>query len=213
MNKKTVWSIVALVGFYIMAQLIADIGATKFVEIGPYVLPAGTFIFALTFTLRDLVHKRLGKDWAKAAIWIAAGANLFLAFYLWLMTKIPAPGFFGLAESWNAIFAIVPSITIASIIAELVSELIDTEMYSLWKNKMPKAPQWTRVLVSNVISLPVDSFIFATLAFVVLPKFFGGHEETFMLALGLTLGQTIWKAIVTVVSLPAIYLVKDKPII
>lgn len=213
MNKKTIWSIVALVGFYIMAQLIADIGATKFVVVGPYVLPAGTFIFALTFTLRDLVHKRLGKEWAKVAIWVAAGCNLVLAGYLYLMTFLPAPGFFGLAESWNAIFAIVPSITIASIVAELVSELVDTEIYSLWKAKMPKAPQWSRVLVSNIISLPLDSFIFATLAFVVLPKFFGGHEETFMLALSLTVGQTIWKAIVTVVSMPGIYLVKDKSVI
>ena len=213
MNKKTIWAVVMLVGFYIMAQLIADIGATKFVTVGPYVFPAGTFIFALTFTLRDLVHKRLGKEWAKTAIWVAAICNLVLAAYLYLMTKLPAPGFFGLAESWNAIFAIVPSITIASIVAELVSELVDTEIYSLWKAKMPRAPQWSRVLVSNVISLPLDSFIFATLAFVVLPKFFGGHEETFMLALGLTLGQTIWKAIVTVVSLPAIYAVKDKSLV
>lgn len=213
MNKKTIWAIVMLVGFYIMAQLIADIGATKFVVVGPYVLPAGTFIFALTFTLRDLVHKRLGKEWAKTAIWVAAICNLVLAAYLYLMTKLPAPGFFGLAESWNAIFAIVPSITIASIVAELVSELLDTEIYSWWTSKFPNKAQWMRVLVSNAISLPVDSFIFATLAFVILPKFFGGHEETFMLALGLTLGQTIWKALVTVVSMPAIYLVKDGRVI
>lgn len=209
MNKKTIWSVVLLVGFYIMAQLIADIGATKFVTVGPYVLPAGTFIFALTFTLRDLVHKRLGKEWAKVAIWTAAICNLALAAYLYLMTFLPAPAFFGLGDSWNAIFAIVPSITIASIVAELVSELVDTEIYSWWTNKFPRAKQWTRVLVSNVVSLPIDSFIFATLAFVVLPKVFGGHEETFMLALGLTLGQTILKAVVTVVSLPGIYLVKD----
>jgi uncharacterized integral membrane protein (TIGR00697 family) len=212
-NKKTVWSIIALVGAYIMCQLIADIGATKFVLVGPYVLPAGTFIFAVTFTLRDMVHKRLGKEWARGAIVMAAAFNLLLSAYLWLMTKLPAPGFFGLAESWDAIFAIVPSITMASIIAELISELVDTEVYHLWKTKLPKAPQWSRVLVSNVVSLPLDSFIFATLAFVLLPPFLGGHAEPFGVALTLTVGQTIWKGIVTVVSMPGIYLVKEKPLV
>jgi len=213
MNKKTVWSIITLVGAYIMCQLIADIGATKFVTVGPYVLPAGTFIFAVTFTLRDMVHKRLGKTWATSAITMAAVFNILLSAYLWLVTKLPAPEFFGLAESWNAIFAIVPSITIASIAAELISELADTEVYHLWKTKFPNAPQWSRVLVSNVISLPLDSFVFATLAFVLLPPLLGGHAEPLGVALMLTLGQTIWKGIVTLVSLPGIYLVKEKPFI
>lgn len=213
MNKKTIWAIVLLVGFYIMAQLIADIGATKFVQIGPYDMPAGTFIFALTFTLRDLVHKRLGKQWAKVAIWTAAICNLALAGYLYAMTFIPGPVWFGLTDSWNAIFAIVPSITIASIVAELISELVDTEIYQLVKDKLPNLPQWTRVLFSNVVSLPLDSFIFATLGFFILPQFLGGHYEPFSIALSLTLGQTIWKAVVTVVSMPFIYLVKEKKIV
>ena len=208
-DKKTVWTIVTLIGAYVVCQIIADIGATKFVVVGPYVLPAGTFIFAVTFTLRDLVHKKLGKAWSQAAIVMAAVFNVALSGYLYLMTKLPAPGFFGLAEEWNAIFAIVPSIAIASIIAELISELIDTEVYHAFKSRLPKAPQYLRVLVSNGISLPIDSFIFATLAFVLLPPFLGGHQEPFGIALSLTLGQTIWKGIVTVVSMPAIYLVKE----
>ena len=87
MNKKQIWAVVLIVSLYIACQLIADIGATKFIEIAGVVMPAGTFVFALTFTLRDMLHKRLGKQWAQAAIITAALCNLFLSGYLWIMAK------------------------------------------------------------------------------------------------------------------------------
>ena len=210
MSKKVIWTIVLLVGGYIFCQAIADIGATKFIQLGTITIPAGTFIFTITFTLRDMVHKRLGKEWARACIVAAGIFNLVMAGYLALMAKLPAPVFFELADAWNSIFALVPSIVIASIVAEVVSELIDTEIYHLWKTKMTNWPQWTRVLVSNAVSLPIDSFIFGSLAFTVLPMIFGGESQPLTVAIGLVVGQIVWKAIVTVISLPGIYLVKEK---
>ena len=212
MSKRNIWTIVLLVGGYVVCQAIADIGATKMVQIGTVVIPAGTFIFTITFTLRDMLHKRLGKEWARASIILAGVFNILMAGYLAGMAALPAPPFFGLNEAWGSIFALVPSIVIASITAEVVSELIDTEVYHLWKTKMGHWPQWTRVLASNVVSLPIDSFIFAVLAFVLLPPLFGQEAAPLGVAMGLVVGQILWKGIVTIVSMPGIYLVKDKPI-
>jgi hypothetical protein len=129
------------------------------------------------------------------------------------MAKMPWPPFYKYGEAWTAIFAIVPAITVGSIIAEIVSELVDTEVYHFWRAKFANWPQWTRVLLSNAVSLPLDSLVFATLAFVVLPPIFGGHALPFSTALTLVGGQIIWKAVVTVVSMPGIYLVDEKPLI
>jgi len=209
MKKSTIFTIVFLVGAYVVCQAIADVGATKMIQLFNTTLPAGSLVFALTFTLRDLLHKRLGKEWARAAIIIAGLFNIFQAFYLWAMSLLPTPAFFTLGDAWKTIFAIVPAITIGSIIAELISELVDTEVYHLWMTKIPKSPQWARVLISNAVSLPLDSFIFGTLAFVVLPPLFGAQVTPFSAAMGIVGGQIIWKAIITVVSMPLIYLVKD----
>lgn len=212
-KRKTVWSIVLLVGAYVICQLIADVGATKFVEIAGVVMPAGTFVFALTFTLRDMVHKRLGREWARAAIVAAAAFNVFLSGYLWLMTKLGAPVWFELGDAWNAIFAIVPSIALGSICAEMVSELVDTEVYHFWWFRFSRWPQWTRVLASNLVSIPIDSLTFSILAFSVFPWIFGGQSMSLMDALlHVTLGQILYKSIVTLVSLPGIYLVREKPL-
>jgi len=213
MSKTVIRAIVILIGTYIMAQAIADIGATKLVEIGGVVMPGGTFIFALTFTLRDMIHKRLGREWARMAIFTAAALNVLLAVYMLILSRLPSPDFFALGDSWNAIFAIVPAVTIGSIVAELASELTDTEAYHFWKTRFPAAPQWSRVLVSNAVSLPIDSIVFTLLAFVLLPPVFGAEAMPFGAAVTrIASGQILYKAAVTVLSLPLIYTVEDKPI-
>jgi len=205
------WLVVMLVGSYITCQLIADIGATRFVQIGPLALSAGTFVFGLTFTLRDLIHKHLGKGWALAAISAAAIFNIFLSGYLYLMSLFAAPIWYANAEAWNTIFGLVPAITIGSIIAEFISEMVDTEIYSLWTKWLPKAPQWTRVLVSNICSIPVDSLVFCTLAFSIVPKLLGAAGITLIEALTFAAGgQIIYKFAITLISLPFIYFVKEK---
>jgi len=213
MSKNHIWTIVLLVGTYIMCQAIADIGATKLVQVGGFLIPGGTFIFALTFTLRDVIHKRLGKEWARAAIISAALLNILMAGYLAIVSLLPYPPFFELGEAWGMIFAIIPAITIASIIAEVVSELTDTEMYHLVKTRLPAWPQWTRVLISNAVALPIDSLIFASLAFILLPPLFGGAALPIGALWPIIAGQVIFKAVVTLVSLPLIYTVPDREIV
>lgn len=209
MTKKTINIIVLLVGLYVGCQAIADIGATKIMDIAGVTMPAGTLIFALTFTLRDLIHKRLGKEWATAAIVTAGVVNVLQAGYLAFVAKIPSAVFFSFGEAWTSIFALVPAITIGSILAEVISELVDTQVYHYWMTRFGSWPQWTRVLASNVVSLPLDSFIFGVLAFWVLPQFLGGHAMTFGQSMLAVSGQITWKAAVTVISMPLIYTVKD----
>lgn len=210
MSKKHIWMIVALIGLYVAAQLVADVAATRMVELGKFVLPAGTFIFAITFTARDLIHKRLGKTWAIASIWIAAAANVLLSFYLMWVSNLPAPPFATQTEAWTEIFYLVPSITFGSILAELVSELVDTAVFSWWKRMVGGKHDWSWVLVSNAAGLPVDSVVFGLAAFVVLPRIFGTDPLPVMTALSLAFGQIMFKAIVAVVSMPMIYMVKPR---
>ncbi len=212
MDKRLIWTIVLLTGGYIFAQLVADVAATRLIQVGPFAVPAGTMIFAVTFTLRDMIHKRLGKAWAQAVIWLAAAFNLAMAFYLWAMASLPAPDFYPFTEAWSAIFSFVPAIVLASIAAELAAELIDTEVYHRWRARYGQRPQWTRVLASNAVSLPVDSILFASLAFVLLPPLFGSQGLPLAALPPIIAGQILLKGLVTLVSLPLIYTVKEQPL-
>jgi len=208
--KRSAWTITGLVGAYIACQLIADIAATKMIALGSLVIPAGTFVFTITFTLRDMVHKKLGRDWARAAIVYAGIFNVLMSLYLAWMAKLPSPDFFGLGEAWASIFMIVPNIVVGSITAEIISELADTEVYHLVKDRFTGPWQFMRVLISNVVSLPIDSFIFGTVAFMLMPALLGGEALPASAVVGIVAGQIVWKAIVTVISLPGIYLIKEE---
>ena len=125
----------------------------------------GTFIYPLTFTLRDLVHKVIGKRNAQTLIISAGVINLFMAGYLMWAASVPSDPSWGLGQEFRAILAPVWRIVIASIAAEIISELIDTELYHWFVTKVTTRYQWARVLVSNSDSVPIDNAIFAVGAF------------------------------------------------
>ena len=113
-------------------------------------------------------------------------------------------GFWGNQEAYAMIIGVVPRVVTASILAEVASELIDTEIYQRWIERFPNAPQWSRVLVSNGISLPIDSVIFVGIAF------FGTMPINALISV--MVGQIIVKAVITIISIPMIYLVPTKKV-
>ena len=190
-----------IVSSYIAAQMLADITSLKIATIGPFSIDGGTFIYPLTFTLRDLVHKLLGKKAARTLIVTAGVVNVVMAALFAFVTWLPADPSWGLQREFATILGPVWRIVVASILAEVVSELLDTEVYHLWVTRVTTRYQWLRVLTSNAISVPVDSLIFC----------WGAFGSTLPVA---TVWSIFWsnvlvKGAVTLLSLPGIYLVPE----
>ena len=194
---------IVVISLYIAAQLLSDIASLKITLIAGFSMDAGTFIYPLTFTIRDLIHKRLGKQVARTVIILAAGINLFMALFFQFTAWLPQDPAWGLSREFAAVLGPVWRIVIASIVAEVISELIDTEIYHLWQNRITEKYQWMRVLSSNAVSIPIDSLIFCWGAF----GFFLPHEVVW----SIFFANVIVKGTVTIASLPAIYLVKAQP--
>ena len=195
-------SAIIVVSIYIAAQLLSDIGSLKIALIAGRSIDAGTFIYPLTFTIRDLIHKQLGKTAARIMIILAAAINLFMVVFFQFAAWLPQEPEWGKGDEFAAILGPVWRIVIASIVAEVISELIDTEVYHIWVSRITRKYQWARVLVSNAVSIPIDSLIFCWGAF--------GLEYPNSVVWEIFFLNVIVKGLVTVVSLPAIYLVKEK---
>jgi uncharacterized integral membrane protein (TIGR00697 family) len=201
------WIIVSIA--YIAAQMLSDIGSLQIVaftlQLGAFPLhlsmDAGTFIYPITFTLRDVAHKVVGLKGVRVLIISAAVINLFMALYFWFVANLPPDQTAGSSLVWGQVLSPIWRITLASILAEVVSELIDTESYRLWVERVTKRFQWLRVLVSNAISIPVDTMIFTFLAFYGTMPF-----ETVM---AIFWANILVKGVVTIGSLWMIYLVKE----
>jgi queuosine precursor transporter len=182
-----------LIALYIACELIANITANKPISLFGLSAPGGVFIYALTFTLIDLVNEHLGKAGARRVIYAAFAANILFALYSAFILVLPSPAFFRGQEAFAQVLGSTPRIVAASLLAYIVSSLIDVEVFDAWKRKFG-GYKWARVLASNAVSTLIDSAIFVAAAFAgVLPL------------LPLILGQYLIKMGITVVSVPLIY--------
>jgi uncharacterized integral membrane protein (TIGR00697 family) len=195
-------AVVIVSATYIAAQMMADIASLRIVTLFGFSVDAGTLIYPFTFTLRDLVHKVAGIKAARVLIVTAAVINIIMALLFWVTSRLPADASVGPQIEFGMVLAPVWRIVFASIIAEVISELIDTEGYRLWVERVTERYQWMRVLVSNALSVPLDSLVFAWLAF-------GGVLATGVVW-SIVLANILIKGLVTLVSLPGIYLVKGE---
>ncbi len=187
---------------YIAAQMLSDIGSLQIVRFMGLSMDAGTFIYPITFTLRDLAHKTLGLKGVRVLIFAAAVVNLLMALYFGFVAALPPDTTAGSSDLWGRVLAPIWRITFASILAEVVAELVDTEAYRLWVERVTRRYQWARVLVSNAVSVPLDSLIFAFLAF------YGTMPTPSVVSI--FWANVIVKGVVTLASLPLIYLTHER---
>ena len=162
---------------YLAAVLLANLTATLFIPLealegwGIYV-SVGTLVFGITFTQRDLMHRR-GRPFVYRIIALSA----FLTLLLLLSVKFvwggaAAEGLARMGWDWpaEALIMLASSgwrIFLASILAILISETADTEVFHRLKDR-----NWlVRVFRSNAVSIPVDSAVFNLIAFAGSPFF------------------------------------------
>lgn len=192
---------IIVVSAYIAAQMLSDIASLKIGLVFGLAVDMGTFIYPITFTLRDLVHKLLGKQNAQTLVITAGAVNLLMAGYLWWVARVPGDPNWGLSAEFSAILGPVWRIVLASIAAEVISELVDTEIYHWFITRVTIRYQWLRVLTSNSVSVPLDSLIFSVLAF--------GWTLPWAVVTQIFLFNLVIKYAMTLLSLPMIYLIPN----
>jgi hypothetical protein len=197
------YRVIVVVAAYIAAQMMADVTSLRIVMIAGMSVDAGTLVYPLTFTLRDLAHKSLGIRAARALIITAAAINLLMAGLFWLAAQLPADMSVGPQAEFASVLAPVWRIVFASILAEVIAELIDTEVYQQWVNRVGRRLQWGRVLASNVVAVPIDSAVFCAVAFVgTMPA---------AVVWSIFAANVLIKGVTTVISIPMIYAVPERP--
>lgn len=189
------------VGAYIGVSLMANVMSVRIVLLGPWAIDAGTFTYPLAFTLRDVVHKAGGRSAARVTIVTGAALNLLMVVAFWITANLPADLTVGPQDEFGNLLIPVARIVVASIVAQVVAELIDTEVYHRVMGRLGARNQWARVVVSNAVSIPTDSILFAAIAF-------AGDVPTSAL-LQIMATNVGLKAATTAVTWPLIYTVRE----
>ena len=165
----------------------------------PVLLSAGIIPFPVTFILTDLLNEFYGKEGARFVTWIGFGM-CFLTFLLLSIgsllpvdpgTFIPRPVFMTIATQYTGMF-------IASITAYLIGQMLDIQVFHIFRSITKHKFIWLRATGSTVISQLFDSIIVTVIAF------WGQMQASDMFRLAM--GNYTWKFIIAVGITPLLYL-------
>ncbi len=150
---------------YLAVQLVSNISSVKVGLVFDYAVDMGVFLYPLSFTLRDLVHRELGKEMTKRCIYFSVLINLLMTGYFAFIALFASDPSSPASSAFDECLSPVWRIVVFSLLAQLSSELVDTEVYHLFEKRFGEKHKWGRVLVSNSVSIPVDNAVFCVGAF------------------------------------------------
>lgn len=204
MNLKSKKDIVFLVlaGFFITNAIVAELIGGKLVQFfGIFTQSIGIILWPVIFLLTDLINEYFGKDGVKKLTYITMALISFTFILLSIALSIPATSFSPVSdEAFRTVFGQSQWIIVGSIIAFLVSQLVDVYVFSFLRSKTGTKHIWLRATGSTMVSQLVDTFVVQYIAFVLPGKW--AYDEFLVNA---SWGYS-FKLLVALALIPLIYL-------
>ncbi|WP_186670159.1 queuosine precursor transporter [Sporosarcina sp. BP05] len=185
-------------GLFVGLLILSNILAVKLFSIGEWiVLPAAALIYVCTYPLLDVITEAYGKEAARRTVLTGFMAQLFAIFFIWIAIKLPAAPFYEHQESFETIFSAGFRVTIASLVAYLISQNLDVAIFDKLKKRHGTKKLWIRNNASTMVSQLVDTAIFISIAF------YGTMPLGVLI--GMIFSQYIFKFIVAILDTPIVY--------
>lgn len=200
-HKIYVW----MAGIFVTCLIIANlIGSLLFsfrlpFLADPVLLSAGIIPFPVTFILTDLLNEFYGKEGARFVTWLGFGMSILVFLLLSVGTLLPVPAdspmpqnvYFIVSTQYSGMF-------IASLTAYLIGQMLDIQVFHLFRRITKHRLIWVRATGSTVVSQLFDSLIVTSIAF--------WGQMPLEKILHLAAGNYTWKFIIAVGITPLLYL-------
>jgi len=198
-NKKTLVLFI-LSGFFITNTIVAEMIGSKLIHYGgPFVNSIGLILWPFVFILTDILNEYYGKEVVKRLTYITVGLITYVFFILMIATRIKAVDYSPANDSsFSNIFGQSMFMIIASIIAFVISQLVDSLVFWIIRKRTGSKMMWLRSTGSTIISQLIDTFLIQFIAFVI-PGIWTMNEFIKNAAFGYTL-----KIIIAICLIPLI---------
>ncbi len=149
--------------------VVSNIIAVKIAGFAGLTISVSFVLFPISYIFGDILTEVYGYAAARRVIWLGFACNVLAVIAIWLGQILPSASFWENQAAYETILGATPRLLISSFIAYLFGEFLNS--YVLAKLKVATAGRWLwlRTITSTVVGQGVDSLIFYTLAFAVLP--------------------------------------------
>ena len=174
---------------------------------GPISLTCGFIVFPISYILNDVIAEVWGFRKARLIIWLGFAMNFLVAALGGIACALPAtvPGS---DEAFKHVFAFMPQVVIASLLAFIVGSFLNAWVMSRMKLADRSKGHFNyyfslRAIASTLVGEGADSIIFFPLAFYLFPLIVEGEPKvTLDIMIGLMLTQVVAKTLYEIVVLP-----------
>jgi len=171
-NKRKDLVFIILAGFFITNAIVAELIGGKLIQFfGLFTQSIGIILWPVVFILTDLINEHYGKQGVRKLTYITVGLIAYTFILISIGLNINAVPFSPVNnENFRIVFGQSQWIIVGSIIAFLVSQLVDVYIFWLFRNRTGGKMIWLRATGSTVVSQLVDTFIVQYVAFVLPAK-------------------------------------------
>lgn len=178
-----------------------------------YTLTCGVLLWPLEFILTDIVNEYFGPRAVKRISYTAVILIAYAFFMFYFAMKVPADQDFwvgskvaegvpDMQKGFSAVFGQGMWIIFASIIAFLLSQVIDVLVFHKIKKHTGEKHVWLRATGSTMVSQLVDSFVVLFIAFKI------GSDWSWQRVLAICMVNYSYKFVMAILLTPLIYLLE-----
>lgn len=180
-----------------------------------YTLTCGVLLWPLEFVMTDIVNEYYGPKAVRRISYIAVILILYAFFMFYLAISVPAEQSFWVGSqkdegiqdmqvAFASIFGQGMWIIVGSLIAFLVSQVLDVWVFHRIKKVTGQKKVWLRATGSTMVSQFIDSFIVLYIAFHI------GRDWSMQRVLAIGLVNYSYKAVMALLLTPVIYIVENR---
>lgn len=186
-----------ILALFASVLLISNLGATKLIAFGPIITDGGAILFPLAYIFGDILTEVYGFKYARRAIWTGFLVMLLAVLSFTIVQHMPPAADWPNQTAYESILGFFPRIVLASLLAYLVGEFMNSIILAKLKVKTRGKHLWQRLIGSTIIGGFFDTTVFSLVAF---SGILGAHDMLKFILIG-----WVFKTLVEVALLPVTY--------
>lgn len=189
-----------LAGLFVSSIIASNLMGNKIADFGIFETGVGILIFPFSYLALDIIQEVKGKEVARKILFGSLVALVLVMIVTYVSVALPSAQRDFYPTEYNKIFGVSLRVMFASLIAFILSELSDIEIFAKIKKWTHEKMLFLRATGSTLLSQFVDTMIFMFLAFYGISA-----KHDFMYLIQISIPYWLLKCAIAILGTPLIY--------
>jgi uncharacterized integral membrane protein (TIGR00697 family) len=135
----------------ITMMIISMLFTYRVIQLGPFMAPGGVFIFALTYTIADIITEVYGFKMVKQVIFGTLFCIIFFNITCLFLINLPVPKNATYVDAYNFVFSHNLNLLVGFSVSFIISDLVNAYTINKWRILLKGKYFWLRSIGSSAI--------------------------------------------------------------